>query len=143
MATVFRKTVTKPLPTNAEIFTRKGERLARWKDRRGKNRTAPLTTGRDGSDRIIVRARTYTAKYRDGQGLKREVATGCRDETAARQVLADLQRSAEFVKANVISAAEDAIACHQGSPLDVHGAFNAILIMAHVFKCKTPRILMV
>lgn len=40
MASVFRKTATKPLPKNAEIFTRKGERFARWKYGRGKNRTA-------------------------------------------------------------------------------------------------------
>ena len=38
MATVFRKTFTKPLPEGAELFTRKGVRLARWKDARGKSR---------------------------------------------------------------------------------------------------------
>ena len=64
MAT-YRKTFTKPLPASAEIFTRKGERFARWKDGRGKTRTAPLTTGRDGSDRIVGEAATYTAKYRE------------------------------------------------------------------------------
>ena len=120
MASVFRKTVIKPLPSNAELVTRQGERFARWKNRRGKNRTAPLTIGRDGSNRIVVQAGTYTAKFRDGQGVVREVATGCRDETAARQVLADLERRAELVKANVISAAEDAVACHQASLLDEH-----------------------
>ena len=97
MASVHRKSVTKPLPKDAEISTRKGVRIAKWKDRRSKNRTALLTTGRDGSDRIVIKAGTYTAKYRDGQGIVREVATGCRDETAARQVLADLQRRAELV----------------------------------------------
>lgn len=68
MGTVFHKTATKPLPDSAELITRKGDRLARWKDGRGKARTAPLTTGRDGSDRIVVTAKTYTEKYRDGQG---------------------------------------------------------------------------
>ncbi len=42
MATVYRNTFTKPLPDGEEISTRKGERFARWKDGRGKNRTAPL-----------------------------------------------------------------------------------------------------
>ena len=78
MGTVFRKTVTKPLPNEVEIFTRKSERFARWKDGKGKKKTAPLTTGRDGSDRIVLTVGTYTAKYRDGQGIVREVATGCR-----------------------------------------------------------------
>ena len=54
MASVFRKTVTKTLPANSEIVTRKGERISRWKDRRGKTRTASLTIGRDGSERIVI-----------------------------------------------------------------------------------------
>ena len=44
MATVYKKTFTKPLPTNAETFARKGERFARWKDAKGKTRTATLTS---------------------------------------------------------------------------------------------------
>jgi len=122
MGTVYRKTATKSMPAGADITTRKGERFARWKDRKGRTRTAPLTTGRDGSDRIVVAARTYTAKYRDGQGVVREVPTGCRDETAARSVLADLQRRAELVKGRVLTAAEDAIADHQDTPLAEHVA---------------------
>jgi hypothetical protein len=67
-----------------------------------------------------VPAKTYTAKYRDGQGVVREVPTGCRDETAARRVLADLERRAELVKAKVMTAAEDAVADHQDTPLAGH-----------------------
>ena len=84
MATVYRKIITRKLPAGAEIVTRKGERLAKWRDRKGRKRTAPLTSGRDGSDRITVQAGTYTAKYRDGQGIVRELATGCRDATGDR-----------------------------------------------------------
>ena len=65
MGTVFKKTYTKPVPPEAETFTRKGQRLAKWKDGKNKTRTAPLTIGKDGSDRILVKAGTYTAKYRD------------------------------------------------------------------------------
>jgi len=122
MGTVFRKSYTKPLPITAETFTRKGECLARWKDAKGKTRTAPLTTGKDGSDRISVKAGTYTAKYRDGSGVVREKATGCRDKDAALRVLADLERRAELVKAEVMTAAEDAMSDHQGIPLDEHVA---------------------
>ena len=110
MGTVYRKTATKPLPTGADIIVRTGRRFARWKDAKGKSRTAPLTTGIDGTDRIVVEARTFTAKYRDGSNVVREVATGCRDETAARSVLADLERRAELVKAGVMTSAEDAVA---------------------------------
>jgi hypothetical protein len=139
MATVFKKTVTKPMPAGAELFKKERkarqteiaadpsrktvvEQFVRWKDGNGKSRTAKLTIGRDGSDRIVIRASTYTAKYRDGSGVVREVSTGCRDETAARRVLAELERRAELVKANVISSAEDAAAAHQDRPLAEHFA---------------------
>ena len=122
MGTVYRKSFTKPLPTGADIIVRTGQRFARWKDGKGKTRTAPLTTGTDGADRIVVEARTFTAKYRDGTNVVREVATGCRDETAARSVLADLERRAELVKAGVMTSAEDAVADHQSLPLPRHVA---------------------
>jgi len=120
MGSVYRKTFTKPLPSGAEIFVRVGQRFARWKDAKGKSRTAPLTNSADGTDRIVVEARTFTAKYRDGSNVVRETATGCRDETAARSVLGDLERRAELVKAGVMTSAEDAVADHQSLPLSRH-----------------------
>ncbi len=125
MGTVFRKTATKPLPQGAEIYTRKGQRFARWRDAKGKKRTAELTIGKDGSERIIFKVGTYTAKYRDGSGVIREKATGCRDEAAARSVLGELERRAELVKAGVLTPAEDAISDHQGTSLAEH--FEAYL----------------
>ena len=120
MGTVYRKTFTKPLPADAEIFTRKGERFARWKPIRSRARTAPLTTGRDGTDRIVVTAGTYIAKYRDGSGVVREVATGCRDESAARSVLTDMEKRAEKVKGGILTNAEDRMIDHQDTPLAEH-----------------------
>ena len=72
MGSVYRKTFTKPLPPGAELFDRKGARFARWKDGRGKTRTAAVITGRDGSPRVVADARTFTAKYRDGRGIVHE-----------------------------------------------------------------------
>ena len=88
MGTVYRETFTKAPPAVADIFVRKGQRFARWKDVKGRARTAPITTGRNGTDRLTVKAATYTAKYRDGTGLIRKVTTGCRDQQAAKSVLA-------------------------------------------------------
>ena len=120
MGTVFKKTVTRPLPAGAELIERKGQRFAVWKDAKGKKRTAPLTVGADGANRIATEAGTYTAKYRDGSGIVREVATGCRDADAARAVLGDLERRSELVKAGVMTAAEDAVADHQATLLTGH-----------------------
>ena len=119
MGTVYRKTVTKAVPTGAETFTRKGERFARWKDAKGRTRTAPLTVNPADQDRIVIQSR-YVAQYRDGNGHVRVVSTGCRYEMAARSILADLERRAELVKAKVITAAENAIADHQPTPLAEH-----------------------
>jgi integrase len=122
MGTVYRKTYTKPLPANADTFSRSGKRYAKWKNHRNKPRTALMTSGKNGSNRIVVKAGTFTAKYRDGAGVVVEKATGCRDETAARSVLADLVRRAELVKANVLTAVEDAVSDHQNTSLAEHVA---------------------
>jgi len=121
MASVYRKTVTRPLPPGAEIIVRDGERFARWKPRGGgRRRTAPIRIGRDGKARIAVKAGTWTAKYRDGQGILREKATGCRDRDAALSVLADLKGRAERVRSGVISESDDRIVEQQATRLQGH-----------------------
>ncbi len=122
MGTVFRKTRTRPIPAGAELFTRAGQQLARWKPAKGKTRTAKVTTGEDGSLRIQTEAATYTAKFRNGQGVIREVSTGCRDEDAARSILTKLERRAELVRSEIISSAEDATADHQATAITEHFA---------------------
>jgi integrase len=120
VGTVFKKQVTRPLPADAEIVVRKGKRVARWRNSRGKPRTAPVTKGRDGSERIVTESPYYVAKYRDGAGIVRIVPTGCKDETAARSVLADLERTAELIRSNVMTAAEASVGKHQAAPLSDH-----------------------
>ncbi len=122
MGAIYRKATTRALPADAEIITRKGERLARWRDAKGKTRTAPLT---DAGDRIRVESSTWYAKYRDGNNHVVEVPTGCRDETAARQVLADLERKAERVRAGLITSSEARTAEHLTAPIAEH--FDAYL----------------
>ena len=120
MGNVFKKTVTRPLPPNTEIITRQGVRLARWRDGKGKMRTAPMTTGKDGADRIRDESATYVARYRDGDGIVVEVSTGCRDKTAAQNVLADLERKAERVRAGLLTPAEARTAEHLATPIGEH-----------------------
>jgi hypothetical protein len=84
MGHVFKKAVTRPLPPNAEIITQ-GVRLARWRDAKGKTKTAPITAGKDRAERIRDESSTYVARYRDGDGMVVEVSTGCRDKSAASE----------------------------------------------------------
>ncbi len=129
MATLLKKQFTKPLPPDAKIISRtvkdrsgKAEckQFAQWTDRNGKKRTAEVATGKDGSQRIKVEAATWTAKYRDGEGVVCEVATGCRDKQAAQSVLDELLRRAELVRAKILSPDQDKIADHQKTPLEDH-----------------------
>ncbi len=120
MATLFKKTYVRKMPDDAKVVTRKGKQFAQWIDGKGKKRLAEATTGKDGTLRIKTEAATYTAKYRDGEGIVREVATGCTDKQAAQAVLKDLTDRAELVKAKIMSPDQDKIADHQGTPLSNH-----------------------
>jgi integrase len=127
MGSVFKKTSTRALPAGAEITTRKGQRVARWKVN-GKVRSAPITRGLDGSDRIVTTSATYFAKYRDAAGVVCTVPTGCRDEVAARQVLAELERKAERIRSGVLTSQEATAGRHHGTSLWGHvGAYLAYL----------------
>jgi integrase len=125
MANVFKKIVTRPLPRDAEIITRKGVRLARWRDGKGKLRTSPVTTGKDGAERIRDESSTYVARYRDGTGQVVEVSTGCRDKSAAEHVLADLKWKAERIRSGLLTPAEARTAEHLATPISEH--FDAYL----------------
>ena len=120
MGSVYKKTVTRPIPSGAEITTKAGEQFARWKPRTGRVKTAPIVAGADGTLKIRTLSGTYVAEYRDGSGIVRIVSTGCRDESAARSKLAELERRAELVKAGVLTAEEDSIADQQSVPLADH-----------------------
>jgi hypothetical protein len=117
VGSVFKKQITRTLPQGSEIFVRKGQRFAKWRDGRGRSHTAPLTIGRGGSERIREESSRFYARYKDGGGLWVETTTGCRDLGAAQQVLADLERRAERVRSGLLTSAEDRIAEHLASPL--------------------------
>ena len=120
MGSVRRKSSTKALPANAELFEVKGQQFARWIDRRGKKRTAKTTIGNDGSVRIVVVSKTYTAKFKDENGSPCEVPTGCRDKGAALRVMAEQERRAGLIRSNVMTSAECRIADHAGTPIARH-----------------------
>jgi site-specific recombinase XerC len=119
MGTIFKKQYTKSIPPGAEVFQRNGERFARWKSR-GKVRTAPLTTGEDGGDRLLCELKVWYGRYRDHAGLVVERSTECRDEAAARQTLARWEREAERIKSGVMTPAEQQITHHLAAPLEEH-----------------------
>jgi len=120
MATVFRKTYTQHLSKDAEIVNRSGKEMACWRDSRGRKKYADITVGRNGEKKMLRRSPTYTAKYRNASGHVVEVSTGCKDETAARMVLAKLEQRTEHVKAGLLTADQAATLDHQQMPISVH-----------------------
>jgi hypothetical protein len=122
MGTVFRKQTTRALPAGTKTFAKRGRRFARWTAKDGKTRTAPVTVGQNGSERVVTESRTYFARYRDGAGIVRTVATGCRDEQAARNRLAELVRTAERVRAGISTTAEERTAGLRPTALAEHFA---------------------
>ena len=122
MGSIFRKQSTKRIPKGAEIQTLDGQRLARWRGRDGKMKSAPVVMGKDGVERIRTTAATWTAKLRDGAGHVVEASTGCRSRDAALQRLAEMEREAEKVKAGVISEAEAAAQKQNRKALSEHVA---------------------
>src|SRR5687767_14952194 len=117
MGTVFRKQTTRPVPADAEITTAAGRRVARWRVR-GKFRTAPVTKGIGGDDRILTESGTYFAKYRDADGKVVTRPTGCRDKQAAEQLLKKWEREAEQIKAGTLDRKALETALKGAAPLE-------------------------
>jgi hypothetical protein len=122
MGQVFRKTTTRPVPTGAKIVEVGGRLTARWRGRGGKAKwmTAPVITLDDGRQVIRQESSTYFARYRDQDKALVEVSTGCRDESAAKQVLADLERRVERIVSKVATAQELSAADRRQSPIREH-----------------------
>ncbi|MBN1341745.1 MAG: site-specific integrase [Phycisphaerae bacterium] len=122
MANVFRKTYTQPLPKHVEIVERRGRKMAMWFDRRGRRKYDEITTGRRGEVKIVRQSPTYIARYRDADGVEQFESTGCKDEQAARHVLADILKRVEHMKAGIITPAQDRQANHADRPIRSHVA---------------------
>jgi hypothetical protein len=120
MGQLFRKTYTMPVPPGAEITQLNGQRVARWRLRNGQLKSAEVVDCQDGKLRVRGQSKLYMARYRDGRGEVVEVATGCKDQVAARAVLTRLERRAELVRAGVMTPEENDAASHAALPLAKH-----------------------
>lgn len=111
MASIFKRTYTKPLPPEAEIVTLKGEPHARWK-RKGKTMTAPLTKDRQ---RIVLESSKWYVEYRDGNGELQRVP-GFTDKAATLQLAAKLEKQTARGEVGLV----DPFEAHRKRPLEDH-----------------------
>jgi integrase len=139
MGTVFKQSVTRPLPKDAEIVTKAGQRVARWRVRGGKLRSAPLSE--DGS-RIVTQSSTYYARFRNADGCEQTKPTGCKDEQAARQMLAGWEREVEQIRAGTLDPRKLSTAKRSSEPLKVHLAdYERSLIASEVSESYRANVL--
>ena len=120
MGSVYKSTYSKPMPEGAELQQHHGGPHARWRDRYGKLRSAPVRITKQGEHRVVLQSKKYTAKYRDGRGLVRKVRTGCTTRDGALAKLRELEQRAEKVRSGLVTAAEDAVVDRQQTPLADH-----------------------
>src|SRR5262245_52999571 len=141
MGSVFKKTFTKPVPADAEMFEKKGRRFARWRVN-GKLSQALLTKGTNGTDRLLIEGRTFYAKYRNASGEVLTRATGCRDKQAAEQLLKKWEREAEQVKSGTLDRKALDAAKQAAVPLEEHlTAYEQSLIAAEVSEIYRANVL--
>lgn len=119
MGHLFLPSSNRPIPPGAEIINQSGERTARWRDRRGKLRTAEVRSTPKG-DQVVIPGARYLARYKDGLGETRTVPTDCKDESAARAVLVELERRAEMVRSGILTPAQDAAADERKVGVEKH-----------------------
>jgi integrase len=118
MSNLRRIPYTKPLPPNAQIITRKGQRLARWQDKRGQTREAPLT--KDGSHIKLLTRNWYGYVLGDPRPIPL-----CTNKTAAEQMLAEKIRTIELARVGIVNPYEE----HQKRPLTEHlSEWEAVLL---------------
>ena len=117
MASLFKQTVTRPLPAGAELFTRNGERFAKWTDGKGRKRTARVT-GEGDAARVQTESATWYVRLRLANGERADVATGCRDKSAAAGRMAELVAEQEKIRGGIISEREANTAKHGRRSLD-------------------------
>jgi hypothetical protein len=103
MPRLFQPTYTKPIPEGARIFTRRGKRFARFRDRGGNVVDVPLT---DAGDRIIRTSDTWHAEFKDQNG-KWQRKPLSRNKEAAQAMFGDLVRRVERQQGGLTDPFED------------------------------------
>ncbi|MCD4824709.1 MAG: site-specific integrase [Phycisphaerae bacterium] len=106
MASLYKQRYTTKIPPKAEIVKIDGKKKVRMVGRGGKTKLLDFVRGRDGDDRMVGYSPNWMINYVDYDGRRRVKSTGCRDKTAARQVMTQLELEVEQVRSGVLSRRE-------------------------------------
>jgi integrase len=111
MASIFKPTYTKPVPSGAKIITKGGERFARFK-RKGRTIDAPLSE--DGT-KIILESSTWHVRYKGRDGTWQR-SKGYTDKDSTQALGTRLEKAA----ARGIEGLDDPLQEHNRRPLVEH-----------------------
>ncbi len=123
MASLYKPTVTRPLPPDAAVVTHKGKPHVRLKDQRGREVFHPLTA--DGS-RYRAKASKWYGKLKDANGKWVPVKLDTADKQAAQAKLNKLAAVAERKRLGLFDPQEE----HVRRPLADHLADYAAALTA-------------
>ncbi len=119
MASIYRRTRSYPIPSDAEIVTdRKGQRWAKWTDRKTKRtRKEPLNaTG----DAVTVESGNYVISYFDADRKRRQVNSGTPDLATAERIAGQLENKAPLRQAGIIDPTQERFSTEARRPLVDH-----------------------
>ena len=105
---IFRKQFTKSIPAGAVLK----DRVAIWKDRKGRTRKAPITKK---GDRILLESKNYYVRIADKDGIVHEVP-GYRDLEATKVLEGELLTKSERGEVGMIDPFEE----HKKRPIADH-----------------------
>ncbi len=111
MASLKKKSTTRDMPPDAEMFTKKGATYARWRDRNGKTQTGRVNS----AGRVVVESATWYARITKANGARVDLPTGCRDKSAAASRMAQFVREVEQIKGGIITEQETSLAKEMGA----------------------------
>ncbi|EMI58129.1 integrase-recombinase protein [Rhodopirellula sallentina SM41] len=127
MATLFRKTVARPIPANAEVFTKtvdgQATEFARWKVKRNgktETRTGRIKTTKSGNRRVLMKSPNWIARYRNADGYTVDESTGCTKKENAAEVLRTWTKRAEDIRSGRLSDRDAEITDYQNIRLADH-----------------------
>ncbi len=92
------------------------ETVARWRDRSGDLVVGVVV----GGNRVRMESATWSARYRDGDGIVQTVSIGCRDKTVAAAMLSELETTADRVKRGVFTSSNLSTALASKSSINGH-----------------------
>lgn len=102
MGTVYKSSYTISIPENATIV---GNTVI-WTGKDGKKKTGKLTTGRNGSQKVLIETKLWIAKFQDENGKTKIVSTKAKTREAAQLILNKHEADVNRIRAGLASREE-------------------------------------